>query len=183
MREIDALYAGLDEDNREKYRQIYRARYLEMILFLMGEEEADRDDTIDEMAEMALAELLSEPNEVTHYAYDAEVYRKRDRTKEAVNSVAGKVLKQIELDKALKLWQRQTQQYADTVSDRAAQDAFDTAGIKEVVWNTQEDEKVCAVCKGRDGEVYTISNVPPKPHYRCRCWLSPVIGFVKEPEA
>lgn len=165
--EMDTLYAGLDKDNRTTFKKLFHARYIEMMLFLKGK----RDDIIDEMVEMYLAGLLSEPNEVTHYTYDTEVYRKRDRAKEAVNAIIGKVKKQIEIDKQLKLWNRQTVWYTDLVSDEAMIAALKDSGVKRVQWVTQKDGKVCEECRERDGKIYPIDKIPVKPHPNCRCWL------------
>ena len=168
--EVDSLYKALDSDNRKKFKELWMARYIEMMLFLKSEP-IPSDDIIDEMAEMYLSGLLSEPNEVTHYTYDTEVYRKRDRAKEAINSVNGKVLKQIEMDKHLKYWNRQTVFYADLVSDDANIAALKDAGVKHVEWVTQKDEKVCGICRGRNGEIYAIDKIPVKPHPNCRCYF------------
>lgn len=168
--EMDSMYDGLDTDNRTKFKELWAARYLEMMLFLKRKP-IPPDDTIDELAEMYLAGLLSEPNEVTHYTYDTEVYRKRDRAKEAINAVNGKVLKQIEMDKHLRYWNRQTVFYTDIVSDDANIAALKDAGVKRVEWVTQKDEKVCEICRGRNGKVYPIDKLPVKPHPSCRCYF------------
>ena len=166
--EMDTLYAGLDKDNRATFKQLFVARYLEMILFLKGRRK--KEDIIYEMAEMYLLKLLSEPNEVTHYTYDTEVYRKRDRAKEAINAIIGKVKKQIEIDKQLKLWNRQTVWYTDIVSDEAMITAFKDAGVAHVEWVTQKDGKVCSECRERNGKIYPIDKLPTK-HPNCRCYL------------
>ena len=173
MKEIIILFDGLDTDNRVKFKELFSARYIEVMLWLNKKEPVD--DFVDVLAEMYLAGLLSEPNDVTHYAYETEVYRKRDRAIEAVNSVTGRILKQIEIDKAIRFWSQMSQQYADIVSDGATMEAFRAAGVKKVKWNTQRDGKVCPACKALDGEIFSIKNAPPKQHWRDRCWLSPVI--------
>ena len=170
--EMDSMYDGMDTDNRTKFKELWSARYIEMLLYLLVKETLMPSvDTIDEMAEMHITKLMSEPNEVTHYTYDTEVYRKRDRAKEAINAVAGKVLKQIEMDKHLRYWNRQTVWYTDLASDDATVTALKDAGAKHVEWVTQKDEKVCGICRGRNGEIYPIDKLPVKPHPNCRCYF------------
>lgn len=162
---IDALYKDLEQDNKIAFEALYSARFEELTDWL------NRTDVVDEMVEVEI--LLKEPNDVTHYVYDTEVLRKRDRAKEAVNAVPTKQQKQLELEKALRLWSQQTDEYCDIVSDAATIKAFERAGIKKVVWHTQRDEKVCAECHPRDEKVYQINHIPMK-HWGCRCWVSPV---------
>ena len=167
------MYDGMDTDNRTKFKELWAARYIEMLLYLLAKETLlPSEDAIDEMAEMHITKLLSEPNEVTHYTYDTEVYRKRDRAKEAINAVAGKVLKQIEMDKHLRYWNRQTVWYTDLASQDAEVQAFKDAGIDRVQRHEMDDDKVCETCKKADGEVYDVDKIPPLPHPGCRRWFT-----------
>ena len=129
-------------------------------------------DALEELMEMELAGLLGEPNEVTHYTYAEEVLRKRDRAKEAILAVPTKAQKQLEIDKALRMFMQQTRFYTDLTSDDASYMALKDNGVESVRWHTQRDGKVCSECDERDGVVYPINRVPPKPHPNCRCWLS-----------
>jgi SPP1 gp7 family putative phage head morphogenesis protein len=58
--------------------------------------------------------------------------------------------------------------------DEATIDGYKDAGVSKVKWNTEIDGRECSVCRERNGKVYEIGNVPPKPHRNCRCYLSPV---------
>jgi SPP1 gp7 family putative phage head morphogenesis protein len=172
MTEVDSLYEGLDSDNRQQFRKLFIARYIEMLLYLMEDKSKVPDeDEIDDLVDMYLAGLLSEPNEVTHFTYDTEVYRKRDRAKEAILAAPGRIKKQIELDKALRIWNRQTTWYVDLVSDEANVQAMKYAGVKHVEWVTQGDKKVCVDCKNRNGRIYPIDKRPNKIHPNCRCYF------------
>lgn len=155
----------MEQDNKEAFVHLYTGRFREL------EDWLGRNDTVDEMVEVEL--LLKEPNDITHYAYDTEVLRKRDRAKEAIDAVPTKQQKQLELEKALRLWAQQTDQYCDIVSDEATEKAFQKAGVTRVVWHTQNDGRVCDVCNERKGMVYSIKHLPAK-HPRCRCWISPL---------
>lgn len=164
FREVDALYQTLDENNRKQFKKLFIERYLEVY--------DDDEDTIDELAEMFFAGLLSEPNENTHYAYDAEVLRKRDRAKEAIASVPTKTQKQLELDKALRQWSQMTAWYVDFTSQGAEIQALKDSGVKRVQRHEMEDGKTCSVCKALDGEIYDIDKIPTLPHLRCRRWFT-----------
>lgn len=156
------------------FKKLYIDRFIEMLLFLAVKDSmVPSDDEIDDLVEMYLSGLLSEPNEVVHYTYDAEVYRKRDRAKEAINSVAGRVVKQIEIDKHLRYWSAMTGFYVDFVAQGAEMQALKTAGIDRVQRHEMKDDKVCSVCKKADGEIYDIDKIPELPHPRCRRWFTP----------
>lgn len=174
LQETDALYQQLDSDNREAFKELYEERYAEILLYLQINPDEDAEDTVDELVEIELARILEIPHPLTHYAYDAEVLRKRDKAKDYIRSVKGRVEKQQALDRSLRFWSQQTGFYTDIVSDEAALRAYRDAGVKRLRWVTQEDEKVCAECKRRDGKIYDISKIPDKPHLRCRCYLVPV---------
>ena len=175
LQSVDAMYARLDRNNRRKFRELFIARYTEVMAYLLGRElTADEEDAIDDLAEIYLSGLLDEPNETTKYTYSAEVLRKRDRAKEAILSVPTKTQKQIQLDKHIRYYQQMTKWYCDDVSDKAAIKALKDAGVKFVVWHTSEDERVCSKCKNKDGKVYPISKLPQKPHLNCRCYVTPL---------
>lgn len=115
--------------------------------------------------------VLGKPNDITHYTYNNEVDRKRERTTEAVNSSTDK---KKEFHRGLVYWSQMSSEYADIVTDEATLEAFRDSGVKKVRWVTEQDDRVCKVCGPRDGKVYPIDKVPPQPHWGCRCRLEPV---------
>lgn len=117
-------------------------------------------------------EILGKPNDITHYTYNNEVDRKRERTAEAINSSTDK--KQ-EFHRGLVYWSQMSTEYADIVTDETTLEAFRDTGVKKVRWVTEQDDRVCKVCGPRDGKVYSIDKVPPQPHWGCRCRLEPVV--------
>lgn len=114
--------------------------------------------------------ILEEYDKVTKYVYTNEVDRKRSRL---VESLIASDNKSNEIDRALKLWSSMISQYAITAVDVATLSAYKSLGEKEVVWKNIKDGKQCKVCMSRDGNVYRIDDVPPKPHIGCRCYLVP----------
>lgn len=165
---LTALYKQLDTDLRYELYLLADEQYEEMA-DSVGLEELDEG-----FEDLFLENILSNPDPITHYVYDAEVFRKRDRAIEAINAVSGVQNKQAELDKALRLYSQMAGQYVDTVAYEAAIKAFKDAGIKYVKWVTQKDEKVCVECDSRDGKIYPISKLPVRPHWRCRCECRPL---------
>lgn len=122
--------------------------------------------------------ILNEYNAVTGYLYYPEADRKRARLAEALIAAVIAGLRadyHKELHKFANLWHTQTLQYGETVVDKTRLDTFKKNGIRRVRWVTQGDEKVCKECKERNGKIYDVDNVPEKPHYRCRCWIMPVL--------
>lgn len=118
-----------------------------------------------------LLDMLEEYDPVTLYRFMPEFERKQQRLIEAL---IASHKKNAEVDKALKYWALQSNQYADKVTDEATLEGYKAAGIKRVRWITEKDEKVCPACKKLNMRVFDIDKVPSKPHFRCRCYLLPV---------
>lgn len=121
-----------------------------------------------------LAALLSRVDPVTGYIYNTEVGRKRDRLGESIYGSTSRQKRREAYRKGAHLWQGQTEHYADDVTDRARQRAFEDAGVERVRWVTEHDARVCSECRSLDGMIFRLDEVPDKPHYRCRCTLHPV---------
>lgn len=172
LRETDALYEGLFQDAQAQFRSLYIERYLEVLEWL--EKPKPLDSFLTELVELWLIGFLKEPNENTNYAFDSEFIRKRDRTKEAVNSVPTKTQKQLQLEKAVRIALQQDSWYTDMASQDAELQAYKDAGVKRVRWQIYGDDKVCAKCESMNGNVYDIDKVPKRPHLKCRCYLVPV---------
>lgn len=175
QRETTELIKKLLADNKEAFRKIAEDAIAEAatdIENLTGEQ-AKRVKADDKYVD----EILNQYNEITGYLYYPEADRKRARLSEAL-IVALMLLDRSKyhdnLRKFANLWHTQTVQYEITITDETRVDIFDRNGIKKVKWNAEHDEKTCKVCRERDGKIYPIDKVPAKPHYNCRCWLTPV---------
>ena len=175
QRETTELIKKLLADNKEAFKKIAEDA--------IAEAAADIENLTGEQAKRVKAddkyvdEILNQYNEITGYLYYPEADRKRARLSEAL-IVALMLLDRSKyhdnLRKFANLWHTQTVQYEITITDETRVDIFDRNGIKKVKWNAEHDEKTCKVCRERDGRIYPIDKVPPKPHYNCRCWLTPV---------
>ena len=177
LKQVDNMYSDIDKQVRKKLKELWIDRFLEMMAFLLAEKYIKKipdDDEIDELAEMHLAGLLDEPNEVTHYTYAHEILRKRDKAKEAILSVPTKAQKQLILDKHLRYYLQQTAWYVDFTSQDAEIASYDEAKVKRVQRHEQKDDRVCAVCKAADGEIYDVDKIPELPHPACRRFFTPI---------
>lgn len=166
---------SFDELNVIKYsREMYDE--LEQITekaFLLLARQVYREHSESQVTDIVPAWLLGvlkEYNPVTKYVYLHEVDRKRSRFAE---SLIASDTKAKEVETALRYWSAMVTQYAIEVTDAAVKQAYIDDGVKKVKWITMEDERRCSECEKRDGNVYNITEVPPKPHIGCRCYLVP----------
>lgn len=135
---------------------------------------ADATERVDKVITYDwIDEMLEEVDFVTLYRFNTEVERKKQRLTEALAATENR---NDEIDKALRAWALQTGQYAINVTDMARMEAFMDAGVEQVMWNTEKDERVCDKCGPLDGKVFDIEDAPRKIHWRCRCWYSPVFN-------
>ena len=154
------LYQDLAHDNQEIFLELAQERYQEAEPH--GEEPPDL---------AWLLALLAAYNAVTKVIYDNDVDRKRQYTAEGINSSTAKVT---EFRRGLHYWADLTAAYGDIVTDESTLKAYRDAGVKKVRWVTAGDEKVCETCRERNGKIYSINSIPPKPHRRCRCVYEPM---------
>lgn len=172
MRSVKKVYDDAVRIAKRRYRQLAMDAYIaSLILAGISPEEAE-ERAEDSITEDWVLDMLEDYDAVTHYRFDTEVDRKKQRLAEAILSQNDKVA---EVNKALRLFSQQLAQYADNSVIRATLDGYRDAGVKKVRWETEDDERVCRTCGKRNGKVYAIDRVPPAPHWRCRCQLWPVI--------
>lgn len=161
---VSETYDESVELAKKRYKQIGYSAFLAAF----PKKKRAKELAEDTITEDWVLDMLEEYDPVTLYQFLPEAERKKQRTVEAIIAATDK---SEAIDRALRLWVLQTTHYADKSVDEATIDAYKAAGVKKVKWITAEDEKVCKVCRGRDGKIYPIGKVPPKPHYHCRCWL------------
>lgn len=154
------LYDNLSADNEKIFLELAQERYQEAEPH--GKEPPDL---------AWLLALLAAYSTVSKVVYNNEVDRKRGYTAEGINSSTAKVT---EFRRGLHYWADFTGQFADEITDEVTLKAYRDAGVKKVRWVTAGDEKVCETCRERNGKVYSINAIPPKPHKHCRCVYEPV---------
>lgn len=179
------IYERVDEAAMEEFREIARkARQDAEKELAISSPRTRRND--EDVAFILLLRNRYDPK--TEYQYGKEWERKRDRLVESAMAVqqANRDYRgvnsnelRVVLQRALNLMERQLREMADTVTDESRNEVFAEAGITQVMWNTQRDERVCPECRERDGQVYPLFGVPSK-HRRCRCYLTPVVTPFKE---
>ena len=172
IRTVKAVYRKSTRKARARYYEVAFEAYL-LGLELCG---YDRKRAYG-LAEKAITgewvdRVMSEPNPVTGYRFDTEAERKAERLAETLE-VAAKW--NAEIDKAIRYWSQQCGQYAIDFTDLALMQAFEDAGVEEVEWVTEKDERVCSTCGPMDGKIFPIDDTPVKPHPNCRCHLRPVM--------
>lgn len=163
--EINSLKSKVDKCYSECYKET-RARYRDIARHYYKQAGGD-EDVIDWLW---IDRFLVKYDPITKYVFKNETDRKRARTFEAM--VAEQSSKSV--DTSIRLWAGQVKQWADNVTDEATIDAYIKQGFKKVKWNTEKDDRRCDECASREGKIYNIKEIPPKPHIGCRCWLTPV---------
>lgn len=159
LKEVRSLYVDLD--------RIVRLNLLQLANEIYGEE--------NHFSPEWLNAILRAFDPVTQYVYEYEVSRKEQRCEESIIAVLEiKGSFDTPVKRAMDLWCYMANQYADTVTDKAFIEKMRDAGVQRVQWLTADDEKVCAKCAELDGKNFRIDDVPPKPHWRCRCRLKPI---------
>lgn len=171
IREVSEAYDSTAARARANYFEIAYEAY---IVALIQAHKTNGEAT--SMAEQDISldwvdEMLEETDFVTLYRFNNEKERKKQRLVEAL---AVPEQWNTEIDKATRYWSLQLGQYAINTVDRARLNAFRRAGIRKVKWNTEKDQRVCSTCHSLDGRVFDIEDAPPKQHFNCRCWYSPV---------
>lgn len=124
-----------------------------------------------------VAGLLAGYNLVTGYLYKKEADRKRLRLNEQIYTAreyGNRNMFGDSLRRAANLWWTQTSQYGISAVDEATVKGFTDMGVERVQWIAADDEKTCPTCGARDNKIYAIKELPPKPHYGCRCYIVPV---------
>ena len=172
---VRAVGKTYNDSVRMAKRRYYEIAFEAFIVAMLEAKVANRDAT--RMAEDTITndwilDMLEEVDPVTLYAFLPEMERKKQRLIEALAVATNR---NAEIDKALRYWTQQIGQYADNSVFRARLEAFRQAGIEQVIWVTQEDDRVCDDCEPLDGQIFDVDNVPDPPHWGCRCRLIPVL--------
>ena len=130
------------------------------------------DGDVRDLDEGFIEDFFEEYNPVTKYVFSNEIKRKESRLFEAL--VASSAEKIQSYKTAENLLKRQVKQYSIDLEDQVAKATYKAMGVEKVVWNAEIDHKTCGVCSEMDGQVFNLNELPPKQHYHCRCWITPV---------
>mgnify|MGYP003243613783 CR=1 FL=1 len=133
--------------------------------------------SVKQITEDEVKKWLNEYYIVTQYVYYNELKRKEQRYIETLITLKDNdysyngidaMTAQKRLARGLK---KQFEEYGVMIVDKARTTAFKAQGVSKLKWVSQTDKNVCAECIKRNGKIYKIDKVPPKPHYGCRCYM------------
>lgn len=177
-RELTALYDRLLAFNEKEYLKIIAEARLFVLQYLTKKEKhqlSKHEKALKEYLEF----VLTGYNYTTQYLYYPEAERKRLRLAEEILTAKEyhdhKMFNHA-VKKAADLWYTQSYQYALDLEDAVEEEMMRDAGIDQVIWVAEHDEKTCHTCHSLDGQIFDIDEVPNKPHYFCRCWIKPYRG-------
>ena len=171
---------GVKKHIAKLYKDIYKIIKKEFIAILnpLYQEIYDEaialgfDGDLRDLDEAWIEEFFDEYNPVTKYVFSNEMERKKSRLFEAlVASMADRLQSYATAEKLLV---KQVKQYAVDLEDAVAKVVYKDVDVEFVMWNAEHDHRTCGDCSEMDGEVFRLSEAPPKMHYQCRCWLTPV---------
>lgn len=155
----------------ESHCETFISRKGNKIKYYVGQKDGFRKEkTFD--AEKYVTWYLGTPNYVTQYIFVNEFDRKLARCIEEIISASGnkaEINKNIE--KAMRYWNRQAKQAGDNITVESAIEGARSAGVKKLMWVTQEDERVCPKCVANDGKIFDIDKIKMPLHYNCRCYF------------
>lgn len=157
LQEVNALYREIDIIVRKAFLDLANKVYRENVR-----------RAIRSLDEQWLDNLLNAYDPVSKYVFTHEEDRKCARLIEAVIASSTKAQ---EINAALRSMSFMCRIYAVRITDEAVLQAFKDEGEDLVKWVAEKDEKTCSVCYKRDGKIYEIDLLPPKPHPNCRCYF------------
>lgn len=173
--ETTDLFDRLKVENRRLYFRVAKKAYEDAVRAAVeaGYEASGKD----RISTAWVVALLASYNFVSGYLYESEAERKRLRLSEQMMTAReylNRTLYNDSLRRAANLWWTQSSHYMLEAVDAATLDGYKDCGVSRVVWHTQVDGRECQVCRERNGKIYDIDKVPPKPHRNCRCYFAPV---------
>ena len=160
---IKKLYSDLSDEVRKIYLRIAKAAYNAAI---KGNERTVIDNDWVEY-------ILEGYDPVSKYVFVNEEDRKEARLVEAL---LASETRGAEMDAAMRSLALMYHIYGVRITDEAMLQAYRDEGEEYVMWQAEEDEKTCRVCSRRDGKIYELEYLPPKPHINCRCWYRSLEG-------
>lgn len=156
LQEVNALYQEIDIFVRKAFLKLANRAYADNV----------RKTPLRSLDEQWVDALLSAYDPVSKYVFSHEEDRKCARL---IESLIASTTKAQEVNAALRSMSFMCRIYAVRVTDEAVLQAFKDDEENLVKWIAEKDEKTCSVCHSRDGKVYELESLPPKPHLNCRC--------------
>lgn len=174
-KETTELFDRLLRENKRLYLKVAQKAYEDAVSAAVAAGyENPGGNKIDEAWVIV---LLGAYNFVSGYLYESEAERKRLRLAEQMMTAReylNRTLYNDSVRRSANLWWTQASHYMLEAVDNATLDGYKDSGVEKVEWHTNIDGRECKVCRERNGKIYKIDNVPPKPHRNCRCHCVPV---------
>ena len=174
-KETTELFDRLLAENNKRYLQAAVKAQSDAKARVITAGYEDRDLAVPN--EAWVASFLGKYNFVSGFLYEQEAERKRLRLAEQMltaKEYQSRTQYNDSVRRAANLWWMQTAHYMLDAVDEATLETYEVMGVKRVEWHTNLDGRECKTCRERDGKIYPINDVPPKPHRNCRCRLAPV---------
>lgn len=115
-----------------------------------------------------ILDYLYAVNGTTLYSFIKEVERKRGRFEERMIATRDRTDDNY---KGLRDWSKMVNQYSIGITDEALHKVYEDTGVTIVKWVSVKDTRCCDECEELDGNLFPLKEVPPKPHWGCRCRL------------
>ena len=173
--ETTELFERLMAENLRRYLQVAQKASTDAKERVIAAGYEDREIVIPDAAWVAA--FLQSYNYVSGFLYEQEAERKRLRLAEQMltaKEYQNRTLYNDSVRRSANLWWMQTAHYMLDAVDESTLDTYKMMGVDKVEWHTNMDGKECKTCRERNGKIYPIDDVPPKPHRNCRCRWSPV---------
>ena len=169
------LFDRLMRENERLYLQVAKKAYADAVKAAIAAGYIDPGE--NKINQAWVIALLGAYNFVSGYLYESEADRKRLRLVEQMMTAReylNRTLYNDSVRRAANLWWTQASHYMLEAVDKATLDGYKDSGVDKVEWHTNIDGRECKVCHERNGVIYAIDKVPPKPHRNCRCYCVPV---------
>lgn len=173
--ETTELFERLMAENLLRYLQAAQKASADAKALVLAAGYEDREIVIPDKAWVTA--FLQSYNYVSGYLYEQEAERKRLRLAEQMltaKEYQSRAQYNDSIRRAANLWWTQTSHYMLDAVDVAILYVFKAMGVIQVEWITNIDGRECQTCRDRNGQIYDIDKVPPKPHRGCRCNWKPV---------
>lgn len=149
--------------------------WLMLFYVLALPEDADLEYELREL-DFDFSAFLASYNATTRYVYKNETQRKSARYNEgiiALNNPSGDDTYQLMKDN-IRYWVKQCEEISVDMEREVVIKQAEKAGYKKMRWDAVGDEKTCKECQKLNGQIFNIADIPPRPHYGCRCILTTI---------
>lgn len=160
---------------RKKLKDTDEDFFMLLILFILsdlGYNPENKTYILNEL-NFDLEAFLASYNQTTLYVYKNEVERKTERYSEGLIAIGDmndpdtmKLMKD-----NIRYWWKQLEEISvDMERDIVVKEAKHR-GFKKMKWVAVGDEKTCKECMRLNGQIFSVDEIPARPHIGCRCIL------------